>query len=204
MTHQIYGNVTLGSRAEIGNHVIIGLPIQTEQDGVKTIIGEGAVIRSHTIIYEGNSIGTTFRTGHSVMVREANTIGNDVSIGTHSIVEHHVEIASGVRIHSAAFVPEYSVLEEGAWIGPHVVLTNAPYPLSPNAKATLQGPRVCRGAKVGANSTLLPGVVIGKHALVGAGTVVTRDVPEFAVVVGNPARVINDVRELGDYANSNL
>ena len=99
MTHQIYGNVTLGSRAEIGNHVIIGLPIQTEQDGVKTIIGEGAVIRSHTIIYEGNSIGTTFRTGHSVMVREANTIGNDVSIGTHSIVEHHVEIASGVRIH---------------------------------------------------------------------------------------------------------
>jgi acetyltransferase-like isoleucine patch superfamily enzyme len=88
------------------------------------------------------------------------------------------------------------VLEDGCWIGPNVVLTNAKYPLSPGVKDQLAGPVVRRGAKIGANSTILPGVVIGEHALVGAGSVVVRDVPAGAVVVGNPARVVRHISEL--------
>jgi acetyltransferase-like isoleucine patch superfamily enzyme len=76
------------------------------------------------------------------------------------------------------------------------VLTNAKYPLSPGVKKSLQGPMLKKGAKVGANSTLLPGVVIGENALVGAGSVVTKDVPDHAVVVGNPARVVNTISQL--------
>ncbi|HEX6868623.1 MAG TPA: acyltransferase, partial [Candidatus Limnocylindrales bacterium] len=144
--------------------------------------------------------GDRFQTGHGVLVREANTIGSDVSIGTHSIVEHHVELGDGVRIHSNAFIPEYSVVEAGAWIGPSVTFTNARYPLGRNAKASLQGPIIRRGAKIGANATLLPGVVIGRDALVGAGSVVVSDVPDGAVVVGNPARVVRYVTELEEYA----
>ena len=88
------------------------------------------------------------------------------------------------------------MLEDGCWIGPHVVLTNAKYPLSPGVKESLAGPIVRKGAKVGANATLLPGVEIGENAIIGAGAVVVHDVPPGAVVVGNPARIINDVSNL--------
>jgi acetyltransferase-like isoleucine patch superfamily enzyme len=138
------------------------------------------------------------------MIRELNEIGDDVSVGTHSVIEHHVKIGNHVRIHSNAFIPEYSVIEEGAWIGPNVVFTNALYPLSSNAKATLKGPRIMTGAKIGANATLLPGIVIGRNALVGAGAVVVDHVPEDKVVVGNPARVVKDVSEISAYEVSDL
>jgi acetyltransferase-like isoleucine patch superfamily enzyme len=162
-------------------------------------IGADAVIRSHTVIYHGNQIGDRFQTGHGVMIRESNRIGNDVSIGTHSIVEHHVVIEDGVRLHSNCFVPEYTVIERDAWIGPSVTVTNAMYPKSPGAKADLRGPRILPRAKIGAGVTLLPGITIGSDALIGAGAVVVRDVPDGAVVVGNPGRVIGDVSRLEAY-----
>ncbi|MCS7221192.1 MAG: N-acetyltransferase [Anaerolineae bacterium] len=101
-----------------------------------------------------------------------------------------------MRIHSQAFVPEYSILEDGCWLGPNVVLTNALHPLCPKVKQCLKGPTIKRGAKIGANATILPDITIGEGALVGAGAVVTQDVPPYAVVAGNPARVIKHVREL--------
>jgi len=112
------------------------------------------------------------------------------------VVEHHVEIADLVRIHSQAFVPEYSTLEEGAWIGPNVVLTNVPHPLCPKAKLCIKGATIKRRAKVGANSTILPFLTVGENALVGAGSVVVENVPDGAVVAGNPARVIKTVDQL--------
>ncbi|MCK6552212.1 transferase [Myxococcota bacterium] len=201
MTTQIvHPNVHLGENVELGDFVIIGVPPRGKKPGeVPTFIGPGAVIRSHTVIYAGNKIGARFQAGHGAMIREDNEIGDDVSVGTHSIVEHHVKLANKARIHSSAFVPEFSVVEEGAWIGPNVVFTNALYPLSPSAKHDLVGPHLEPGAKIGANSTLLPGVRIGRNALVGAGSVVVDDVPPNKVVVGNPARVIKDISELTAY-----
>ncbi|MBX2860074.1 MAG: N-acetyltransferase [Vampirovibrio sp.] len=117
-------------------------------------------------------------------------------MGSGTVVEHHVKIGRGVRLHSQVFVPEYSILEDEAWLGPNVVLTNAKYPQSQQVKSTLKGPHIKTFAKIGANSTLLPGITIGAHALVGAGSVVTKDVPDYAVVSGNPAKVINDIRDL--------
>jgi len=105
-------------------------------------------------------------------------------------------LGNRVRIHSQAFIPEFSIVEDEAWIGPNVVLTNAKYPLSPGVKDQLAGPVVRKGAKIGANATLLPGVVIGENALVGAGSVVVHDVPAGAVVAGNPAKVIRQISEL--------
>ena len=97
-------------------------------------------------------------------------------------------------------MPEYSVLKKGCWIGPSAVLTNARYPRSPGAKETLKGPTIEEGAKIGANVTILPGVIIGRGALVGAGSVVTQDIPPGKVAIGNPAHVIKDVSDLGAYA----
>jgi len=195
--YTILDGVTLGAGATVEDFCILGtLPRGATPGSLATTIGDQAVIRSHTVIYAGNVIGRNFQTGNKVNIRESNRIGDDVSIGTLSVIEHHVEIGNHVRIHTAVFVPEFSVLEDGCWLGPHVVLTNARYPLSPDAKTTLQGPVIKRGAKIGANCTILPGVVIGEDALVGAGSVVVRDVPAGAVVVGNPARVIRHVSEL--------
>ncbi len=194
---KIYPNVQIGAGAEIGDYVIIGEPPRGKAPGeLPTIIGAGAVIRSHTVIYAGNRIGDHFQTGHHAMIREENTIGNDVSIGTGSIVEHHVIIEDGVRIHSQAFIPEYSKLEQGCWLGPNVVLTNALHPQCPKVKSCLKGATIGRRAKIGANTTILPDRAIGEDALVGAGSVVTRDVPARAVVAGNPARIIKQIDDL--------
>ena len=202
-TAEVYWWVDLTRGAEIGPFAIVGmLPRDKEVHKLKSRIGARAIIRSHTVIYAGNVIGDDFQTGHGALVREENEIGNNVSIGSHSIVEHHVKIGNNVRLHSNVFVPEFSILEDDCWLGPNVVVTNARYPRSKNVKAELRGAHIKRGAKIGANATLLPGVVIGENALVGAGAVVTRDVPDGAVVVGNPARVIKNVHELAAYAEN--
>jgi acetyltransferase-like isoleucine patch superfamily enzyme len=198
-SRHIYPNVVLNDPS-LGEFVILGEPPRGYEPGeLKTVIGTGAVIRSHTVIYAGNVIGDNFQTGHGVLIREENRIGHDVSVGSHSIVEHHVKIGNGVRIHSNVFIPEFSELEDGCWVGPCVVFTNARYPRSPEVKESLQGPLVRSGAKIGAGAVLLPAVTVGRDALVGAGAVVVRDVPDGKVVVGNPARVINDLQKLSAY-----
>jgi acetyltransferase-like isoleucine patch superfamily enzyme len=190
----IHPNVRFGANHRIDDFVIIGAPPRETAPGeMTTLIGPNAIIRSHTVIYAGNHIGANFQTGHSVMIRECNEIGDDCSVGTHSNIEHHVKIGNRVRIHSRVFIPEYSILEDDAWVGPGAVFTNDLYPPSTDA---LRGPHLMPGARVGANATLLPGVIIGRNALVGAGAVVVCDVPDGKVVVGNPARVIKDVSEL--------
>ncbi len=188
----IHDHVILGKDVIIEDYCIIGVPIK-DNPTAQTVIGDRAHLRSFTVIYAGNQIGHDFQTGNKANIREYNQIGNHVSIGTLSIIEHHVKIANHVRIHSQAFIPEYSILEEGAWIGPNVVLTNAKYPLSPDVKKNLQGPHIAAQAKIGANTTILPGVHIGAHSLVGAGSVVTQDIAAQQIVAGSPARLLRPI-----------
>ncbi len=194
-TAVIHPRVKIGNNVTIEDYCIIGAPFRGQKDE-ETVIGDNAVIRSHTVIYAGNRLGNNFQTGNKANIRELNSIGDNVSIGSLAVVEHHVVIEDNVRIHSQAFIPEFSVLRKHAWIGPNVVLTNAKYPRSLNVKQELAGVVVEEHAKIGANATILPGVRIGARALVGAGSIVTKDVPDNKVVAGNPAVVINDIADL--------
>jgi len=195
----VYPGVEIGDNFVIEPFVRIGASYGGMREGeVATRIGKNAVIRSGTVIYAGNVIGDDFSTGNGVNVRELNEIGHNVSIGTHSIVEHHVVIRDGVRLHSGVFVPEFSFLDEECWLGPHVCLTNAKFPRSIRVKESLIGPRILKGAKIGAGSIILAGVTVGEGALVGAGSVVTSNVDAGTVVVGNPARFYKRVEDLED------
>ncbi len=197
MKKRIYKNVTIGKASRIEDFVVIGKPPRGRKDGeLATVIGVGATIRSGTVIYAGNKIGKNFHTGHNVTIRESNHIGDEVSIGSLSCVEHNIKIGNAVRIHSQAFIPEYSRLEDKCWIGPRATLVNAPHPLCPKVKECLKGPAIEEGAKVGANCTILPGVVIGRDSLVGAGSVVVKDIPPSSVAAGNPAKVIKRISDL--------
>ena len=198
----IYPEVKLGKDCVIEEFCIIGtLPRGFKSGKLETIIGDNATVRSHTVIYAGNRIGNNFQTGNKANIRELNEIGDNVSIGTLTVIEHHVKIGNAVRIHSHVFVPEYTILEDECWIGPNVVITNAKYPKSPNVKKELRGAHVKTKAIIGANSTLLPGIVIGENAFVGAGSVVTKNVPDNTVVTGNPAIAIKNISELPYHIN---
>jgi acetyltransferase-like isoleucine patch superfamily enzyme len=141
-------------------------------------------------------MGDNFETGQGVSIREDNTIGHNVSIGTNAVLEFGNRIGNKVRIHSGCFL-EMVTVEDNVFIGPNVVFTDDPHPMKcPRYKECLGGATVKELARIGANSTILPGVTIGRNSLVGAGSVVAKDVPNNAVVVGNPARVIKTVDEL--------
>lgn len=196
-TVRVFPGCEIGPNFAPGEFVIIGQPPTGCAEGeIPTVIGMNATIRSHSVIYAGNIIGTHLQTGHGTLIREYNRIGDHVSIGSHSIIEHHVEIGNRVRVHSNAFVPEYTILEEESWLGPNVCLTNAPHPLCPNFPKCRAPVVLRRNAKVGANATLVPGVTIGEMSLVAAGSVVVKDVPPGVVVAGNPAVIIKNADEI--------
>jgi len=147
-TVKLRPNVTIGLNCKIGDYTILGeVPKGNNSKDLETLIGDNAVIRSHTVIYAGNTIGRNFETGHQVMIREENKIGEFVSIGTGSIIEHHVKINDNVRLHSNVFIPEYCILEKECWIGPNVVLTNSRYPMSINSKENLKGVKIQKKSK---------------------------------------------------------
>jgi len=188
--------VSIGSNPRIQSYVLLGIKGE-EREGDRLVIGENALIRSHSVIYAGTSIGDNFQTGHGVLIREHNSIGDNVSIGSHTVIERWNRIGNEVRIHSNCFIPEFTRIEDRAWIGPCVTILNVLHPPCPRfedcAKHVVIGPN----AKIGGNVTVGPRVTIGANSLVGMGSVVTSDIPSDVVAFGNPARPIKSIRELG-------
>jgi acetyltransferase-like isoleucine patch superfamily enzyme len=193
----IYENVLFGENPEIGPFVVLGKkPLGDNCAQLKLVIGKNATIRSFTTIYLGSKIGDFFSTGQSVSIREDNIIGNNVSIGTCSVVEFGNFIGDGTRIHSCCFL-EMVTVGKNVFIGPNVVFTDDPHPMKcPHYKKCKGGVIIEDLVKIGANSTILPGVKIGRNSLIGAGSVVVKDVPPNEVHAGNPAKYIKKIDDL--------
>ncbi len=138
-------------------------------------------------------------------VREGVRIGEQCILGKNVYVDFGVPIGNRVKIQNNCSVYHGATLEDGVFLGPHVVLTNDLYPRAINPDGTLKGNddwevgpiRICYGAALGAGAIVLPGVTVGRFALVGTGAVVTRDVPPHGLVVGTPARLIGYVCACG-------
>lgn len=182
-----------GTIVEIG--AILNYPTGRRIEAGPTRLGAQCRIRTGTVIYTAVTIGDRFQSGHGCVIREENVIGDDVNLWSHSCVDYGCRIGHRVRLHNNVYIAQFTVIEDDVFVGPGVTVANDKYP--PDDRH-LVGPTIRRFAKIGAGAVLLPGVEIGDNALVGAGAVVTRNVPPGRVVVGNPARVAGETDALYD------
>jgi len=184
--------IRVGKASKIDKDVILGYPTGRPIKKTGVVLGPQAVIRSGTVIYDSVRIGERLQTGHHVVIREETEIGNWVEIWANTVIDYGCRIGNNVKIHANGYIPQYTIIEDDVFIAPGACFANDKYPLSQN----LEGPWIKKGARIGVNVTLLPGVIIGEKAVIGAGSVVTKDVEAGSVMLGSPARFVGRVDDI--------
>ena len=202
-TATVYPGTVLGDgvrvleNAVVGKQPALGPKSTAKRDPLPpAVIGDRTIISTGAIVFAGATIGGACIIGDQSCVRERVVISDDVVVGRGSLVENDTTIGSGTRIQAEAYITAYSTLEDDVFIAPCVVTTNDNFMgRTERRKELMKGPTIRRGARVGGGAILCPGIEVGEEAFVGAGAVVTKDVPPRKVVVGSPARVLRDVPE---------
>ncbi|MBX5474281.1 MAG: N-acetyltransferase [Thermoleophilia bacterium] len=197
----VYPGTVLGEGVKVLEHAVVGKqPSLSPRSTAKreplepAVIGAGTIVSTGAVVFAGARIGARVILGDQSCVRERVTVGDDVVIGRGTLVENDTTIGAMTKIQAEAYITAYSTLEEHVFIAPCVVTTNDNFMgRTERRHALVAGPTIRRGARVGGGAILCPGVEIGEEAFVGAGAVVTKDVPPRALVVGNPARVLREV-----------
>jgi acetyltransferase-like isoleucine patch superfamily enzyme len=197
----VYPGTVLGEGVKVLEHAVVGKqPTLSSRSTAKrdplppTVIGDGTVVSTGAVVFAGSEIGARVILGDQSCVRERVRVGDDVVIGRGSLVENDTTIGAKTKIQAGAYITAYSTLEEDVFIAPCVVTTNDNFMGRTEARlALMKGPTIRRGARVGGGVILCPGVDIGEEAFIGAGAVVTKDVPARKIAYGNPARVHGDV-----------
>lgn len=192
----IFDNVVIEDNVTISHNCVIGEPLNeyysdSDYENPVTIIGANSLVRSHAIIYAGNRLGEDVTTGHRITLRENNFIGHHSLIGTNVDIQGNTIIGNYCRIYSSVAIAPLSKIGNFVSIYAFVVLTNDPYPPSND----LLGCTISDYTQIAAHSTILPGVVIGINCLIGAGSVVNHNIPAYSLAMGNPAKLIMDIRK---------
>lgn len=193
----IYDNVIIKDNCIIANDCIIGEPtngyyFEEDYQNPETIIEEGALIRSHTILYAGSKFGKNFSTGHRVTIREQSVFGDNCRLGTVTDIQGYVTFGNNCWLHSNVHIGQQSTIGNYVFIYPYVVFTNDPTPPS----NTCIGATIGNFSQIAVGTVLLPNTKIGKHSLVGAQSLVGGSYDDYALIAGNPGKFIKDIREL--------
>lgn len=153
-------------------------------------------IHSHALV-ETNQIGEGTRVWAFVHILEGAVIGSGCNICDHCYIENGVSIGNNVTVKCGIYIWDGVTIEDDVFLGPNVVFTND---IRPRSKQYIEPAKtiIKKGASIGANSTILAGNTIGEYAMTGIGSVITRDVPDYALVYGNPARIKGWVDEQGN------
>jgi acetyltransferase-like isoleucine patch superfamily enzyme len=200
----IHPGTILGDGVTVGDNSVLGRPpkpartstVKAEAGLPPLEVGPGTTIGTGVVLYAGTRIGGDCLVADQSFVREKCTIGDAVIVGRGVTVENEASIGSYVKIQSQSYIASWTTIEDYAFIAPCVVTSNDNYMGRTQERFKFRkGPTVKRGARVGANTTLLPGVTIGREAFVAAGSIVTRDVPDETLVMGSPARPVRAVPE---------
>ena len=194
----IYPNVVIGDNTIISNDCVIGEPSSSYYRDIdhyvnpQTVIGANSLIRSHCIIYAGSVFGEGLMTGHRATVREKAKFGKNCLISTLVDVQGNCEIGDYSRLYSNVHIGELTKLGNYVFIFPFTVFTNDPQPPS----NILLGATVGDFSVVTVHCSILPGITIGENCLIGANSVVSRDIEDYAFAVGSPAKKKLDIREI--------
>ncbi len=200
-TAVVHPGTVLGEGVKVLEHAVVGKqPSLSPRSTARreplppAELGPGTVVSTGAIVFAGTRVGARVILGDQSCVRERVAIGDDVVVGRGSLVENDTTVGAMTKIQADAYITAYSTLEEHVFIAPCVVTTNDNWMGRTEKRfGNVKGPTIRRGARVGGGAILCPGVEIGAEAFVGAGAVVTKDVPPRALVVGNPARVLREV-----------
>ena len=154
----------------------------------KTFIHPNAIV-------ETNKIGDKTRIWAFVHILRGASLGKDCNVCDHVFIENDVVIGDRVTIKCGVQLWDGIKIEDDVFIGPNATFTNDHFPRSKHYPKTFSSTIICQGASIGANATILPGLIIGKFSMIGAGAVVTKSLPPYAIVVGNPANIIGYKQE---------
>lgn len=200
----IHAGTRLGAATVVGDCAVVGKQPRPPKTSTLSysepfkplVVGEGCTIGAGAVIYAGTALGKNTMVADQASVRENCKIGDFSLVGRGVCVENSVKIGSYTKVQSNAYITAYTTLEDRVFIAPCVTTTNDNFMGRTEERFKhMKGPHVKRGARVGGNSILLPGVTIGEEAFVAAGSVVTRDVPDGMLVMGVPAKFVRDVPE---------
>jgi UDP-3-O-[3-hydroxymyristoyl] glucosamine N-acyltransferase len=186
----VHANVELGDDVQVDEFCVLGHPTGSARPPLR--IGKGSLIRSHSVLYEGSTLGERFESGHHVLVRENTTAGANLRLGGQCMVQGDCTIGDYVRLHSAVQVGKGCTIGDFVWIFPAVTLTNDPLPPS----SVEQGSTLEDGVVVCTGSIVMPGTRLGAGVFVAAGSRASGDVPAGKVVDGRNGEVTGDVHRL--------
>ncbi|MGH2745063.1 MAG: acyltransferase [Thermoleophilaceae bacterium] len=197
----VHAGTVVGSGVRLGDGCVVGKPLtlgarstSSREAPAPAVLGDGVAVGAAAVVLAGARIGDRCVVADQAHVRERTEIGAESVVGRGASVENDVRIGARVKLQTGAYITAWSVLDDDVFVAPGVVLTNDPT-AGRRGGEELRGAVLRRACRIGGGAVLLPGVEVGEEAFVGAGAVVTRDVPARTLVFGAPARVM---RELGE------
>jgi UDP-3-O-[3-hydroxymyristoyl] glucosamine N-acyltransferase len=197
-------DVSLGAGVYVGSHAVLGKDPQlgvastakSESPLPRLVIGDGSRIGAQAVICRGARLGRSVIVGDGALIRERAAIGDNAVIGAHVVVENDVSIGDRTKIQTKAYITALTTVESDVFIAPCVITTNDNFMGRTEERFKYKGgPKIMRGARVGAGAVILPNVVIGREAFIAAGSIVTRDAPEGMLSMGAPAKPVRPVNE---------